>query len=89
VYSFSQSGNIKTCPYCKDERLSKTEEERVEQMLKRIEANDAGAMCALGSDYYLGKKGLQQDRAKAVELWKQAVALGSSRSHFQFGCILS
>jgi TPR repeat protein len=84
IYSFREYGNIATCPFCKDERLSKTGEERVEQMLKRVEANDAGAMCALGSDYYLGK-GLQQDRAKAVELWKQAAALGSSRSHFQLG----
>jgi TPR repeat protein len=54
---------------------------------KRVAAKDAGAIYILGSYYYHGKLGLQQDREKANELWKEAVALGSSHAHFQLGIL--
>jgi TPR repeat protein len=87
VYSFRKSGNIGTCPFCKTDRIGKTDEERVEEFMKRVEVNDAGAMYILGSYNYHGQLGLQQDREKAMELWKQAADLGSRRAHFQLGCI--
>jgi hypothetical protein len=39
------SGNYEKCPFCKADHVNKTDEERVEEFIKRIEANDAGAMC--------------------------------------------
>jgi TPR repeat protein len=65
--------------------MGKTDEEMVEEMMKRVEANDAGAMFALGSHYHYGNLGLQQDRVKGKELWKQAVKLGSSKADFALG----
>jgi TPR repeat protein len=50
--------------------------------MKRVEANDVGAMHALGNYHYHGLGGLQQDQAKAIELWKQAAKLGSSQAHY-------
>jgi hypothetical protein len=67
VHSFTQSGNEETCPFCKSE-IDKTEAEQVEDMMKRVEANDAGAIYALGNNFYHGEYGLLQDRAKAMEL---------------------
>jgi tetratricopeptide (TPR) repeat protein len=87
AYSFCVSGNYKNCPYCKAERMGRTSEERIEELMKRVEANDAGAIIVLGNDFYHGHLGLQQDRAKAMELWKQAAKLGSSQAHFQLGSI--
>jgi hypothetical protein len=65
IYSFVESGNEETCPFCKAEIMSKTNKERVEEMMKRMEANDAGAIYLLGSYNYHGK--LVQDQAKAME----------------------
>jgi tetratricopeptide (TPR) repeat protein len=53
--------------------------------MKRAKANDAYAMFDLGSWYYYGKFRLRQDREKAMALWKQAAALGSSKAHFSLG----
>ena len=41
----------------------------------------------MGGYYYHGQLGLQQDRARAMELWSQAAALGSSKAHFELGVV--
>ena len=86
IYSFNESGNIDKCPFCNAE-VDKTDEERVDELMIRVEANDAGAMYILGNHYYHGHLGLLQDRVRAMELWKQAAALGSSKAYYQLGCI--
>jgi TPR repeat protein len=84
VHSFRESGNIGTCAFCKAEGMI-TDKERVKEMMKRVEANDAGAMSFMGSYYYHGSVSLLKDQKKAMELWKQAGALGSSHAHFCIG----
>jgi TPR repeat protein len=85
VYSFSKSGNIGNCPFCNADRRGKTDEERVEEMMKRVEANDAGSIYQLANDYYHGDLGLLQDQERAMELWKQAADLGYSKAHYHLG----
>jgi TPR repeat protein len=83
IHSFGTSGNVGKCPFCKAERMGKTDEERVEELMKRVEVNDAGAICQLGSYYSHGRQqGIRQDQAKAMELWKQAAKLGSSQARY-------
>jgi TPR repeat protein len=65
--------------------LKKTDEDRVEELMKRVEANDAGATHVLGSRYYYGVEGLLQDREKAIELYARAAELGDSEAHNQLG----
>ena len=69
------------------DRVNKTDEERVEEFIRRVEANDAASMYVLGSHYYHGKLGLLRDQGKAIELWKQAAVLGSSKARFELGII--
>jgi TPR repeat protein len=83
VHSFIISGNGGKCPFCKAEVLNKTEEEANQELMQRVEANDANAMFVLANRYYDGLGGLQQNQAKAIELWKRASELGSSLAHFQ------
>jgi hypothetical protein len=83
----SLSLNNDKCPFCNSDRADKTYEEIVEEVKKRVAAKDAYAIYILGSYYYHGKLGLQQDREKANELWKEAAALGSSHAHFQLGIL--
>ena len=68
THSFCESGNIETCPFCKSERIGKTDEDIVEELMKRVEVNDACSIYVLGSHYYHGQLGLLRDRGKALEL---------------------
>jgi TPR repeat protein len=65
--------------------MDKTDEEGVEELMKRVDANDASSTNALASYYSCGQLGLQQDLAKAIELWTRAAGLGSSDAHFNLG----
>ena len=65
-------------PFCNSDQGSKNDEEQVEQIMKRVEVNDAGAIYMLAHNYYLGLQGLQQDRTKAIELFTKSADLGSS-----------
>ena len=87
-YSSIMSGNIK-CPFCNSDHSNKTDEERVEEMMKRVEANDAASILLLADSYYHGLNGLQQDHAKAMGLYPRAADLGCIRAHNQLGGIYS
>jgi len=58
LYSCIKSRNYETCPYCKSDRMVKTEEEKTEELIKWVAVNDAGSMYVLGHHYYQGEKGL-------------------------------
>jgi tetratricopeptide (TPR) repeat protein len=85
VYSLCDSGNIGKCPFCNCDRSSKTDEEEVEDTMKRVEANDPGAMCRLANCYYDGLGGIQQDQTKGKELYARAAGLGCSDAHYNLG----
>jgi TPR repeat protein len=87
IHSFSKSGNIGTCPFCNSRTGGKTVSDRVEELKKRAEANDAVAMSALGSYNYHGIYGLLQDRGKAKEIYARAAELGCSQAHYNLGSI--
>ena len=81
VHSLQNSGNNGKCPYCNSDRVGKTDEEMVEEIVKRVEANDAVAIGMLAQHYYKGLRGFQQDHNKAIELWTRAADLGCSKAH--------
>ena len=80
VYSFNQTGNDDKCPFCNSGR-NKTEEECVEEMMRRVAVNDAGAICLLANSYQHGLNGLQQDHTKAIEFYTRAAEIGLSKAH--------
>jgi TPR repeat protein len=53
--------------------------------MRRVEANDAEAMYVLGGHFQEGQFRLQQNEERAMELWKQAAKLGSSKAHYELG----
>jgi TPR repeat protein len=85
IHSCYESGNFGKCPFCNAERMSKTEDELLGEIMKRVEANDAGALNLLGNHHYNGLREFQQDVEKAIELQTQAAELGSSDAHFALG----
>ena len=89
AHSFCESGNGNDakCPFCNSDRAGKTEEEQVEEIMKRVEANDATSICLLAGYYYTGIECLQQDQAKAMELYIRAADLGHSKAHYHLGNI--
>jgi tetratricopeptide (TPR) repeat protein len=89
-HSFRESGNIGKCPFCNSNRGNETVEENnklllkdVEDLMKRVVANDPTSICQLASNYYFGTGGLQQDHAKSMELYMRAGQLGCSEAHCQ------
>ena len=81
VFSFATTGLLGQCPYCNADRKGKTDEEKVGEMMKRVEANDASSVCELGGYFNHGLGGLEQDCVKAMELFARATKLGSSKAH--------
>eukprot|EP00979_Chaetoceros_neogracilis_P004017 scaffold695_cov279-Chaetoceros_neogracile.AAC.43 len=69
------------CVFCRSEATS-SEEEHIERMKKRAEANDAQAMSNLGSYYRFGMIGLRQDHAKALDFYHKSAELGNNIAHF-------
>ena len=53
VYSFVMSGNDDKCPFCNSDR-GKIEEKDNEDLMKRVEANDAASIYLLADSYYQG-----------------------------------
>ena len=84
IHSFQCSGNLEHCPFCKAV-ISKTDEEKVEGVMKRVKANDASAMCFLSNLYHGGLRGLQQDQERAVELLTRAAELGYGGAQYNLG----
>ena len=78
-----RDGGVGLCPLCRTP--TPTEEEFVEQLKKRAELGDAGAMSNLACWYYNGSDGLPQDHAKALELWHRAAELGHALSYHNIG----
>ena len=68
IHSFQCSDNNKKCPFCNSDRSNKKVVEHVEDLMKRVEANDPASMFMLANSYQHGLNGLQQDHAKAMEL---------------------
>jgi hypothetical protein len=69
VHSFHKSGGVRNCPFCKTNRIGTTGADHVEELMKRVKANDAGATYVLAGWYHHGgHDGLQQDQDKAKEL---------------------
>ena len=87
MYSFCKSGNVGKCPLCKTERDGKTAEEEVEEIMKRVEANDPVSIFILGDHYYQGASGFPRDETKAMEQYARAAELGFSQAHFNLGAI--
>jgi TPR repeat protein len=56
-----------------------TDVEKVEELMKRVDINDAGALTL---HYCNRERGLLQDRTKALELYTRAADLGSSKAHY-------
>jgi len=87
IHSFCESGNTERCAFCNSDQGNKTAEERVEEIMKRVEANDAASIFLLAGYYYQGRLGLQQDQTKAMELYVRAADLGCSKAHGSLGKI--
>ena len=80
-HSCCKSGNVEKCPFCNYDRVYKTDEENVEDFMKRAEANNPAAICILAYYYQRGFGGLQQDQTRAIELYVRAANLGNSQAH--------
>jgi TPR repeat protein len=71
--------------FCNSDRRSKTREENNEDLMTRVEANDASSICVLANFYQHGLNGFQQDHVNAIEQYTRAADLGLGRAHRHLG----
>ena len=77
-------GYDQLCSFCRTP-ASKSGEESIEWIKKRVKVDDAVSIHVLGCDYAAGRDGLSQDRAKALELWHRAAELGHAGAYHKIG----
>jgi TPR repeat protein len=65
--------------------MSKTVDELHGEIMKRVDANDATSICLLADCCYKGLNGIQQDHAKAMEIYNRAAELGWGVAHSHLG----
>jgi hypothetical protein len=82
IYSFVESGNKETCPFCKAEIMSKTNEERVEEIMKWVEANDAGAIIYWVVIIRPWKIRIVSRSGKSNGIMETGAELGSNDAHY-------
>jgi len=80
AHSCIQSGNYK-CPFCNSDQANKTFEDLVEEVMKRVDVNDAASIYMLASSYNQGLHSLQRDEERAMKLYVRAAKLGCSKAH--------
>ena len=68
------------CAFCR-QPLSK-DEELIERLMKRMEANDPNSMCHMGT-----KKYIEGDYAKSFEYFSRAAALGNAVAHHRLSVL--
>ena len=76
------------CPFCRTP-ASRSNEERLNRVEKRMDAGDPLAIYNLGNCYCHGLHGLKKDDAKAFELWQQAAGLGQAGAYFQMSVTIT
>ena len=59
----------------------------VVDLMKRVKANDAVAICVLGNYYYNGEGGITQDHTKGMDLYARSADLGFCNAHYNLASI--
>ena len=77
------SGIEYKCPFCNTG--SKGNEEQIQEIRKRVAANDPASIFVLANYHELGSGVLQQDQTKAMELYTRAADLGCGKAHSYLG----
>ena len=88
IYAMDESGAKRLCAYCRT-AASNSDEETVERTKKLMEKGNADAFYQRGGHYVQGTHGLQQDMARANELFLKAGELGCAQAYFNLGIIYS
>ncbi|EJK60941.1 hypothetical protein THAOC_18637, partial [Thalassiosira oceanica] len=70
------------CSFCRTP-ISKTSEEALGRIQKRVAAKDPEAISELGVVHFYGALGLEKDATRAFNLWSEAAELGSITALFK------
>ena len=77
-----KNGMQVTCAFCR-EPVSKSNEETLARLSKRVELKDPAALCQMGLAYGFGHHGLQLNQDKCIELLRQSAGLEFPPAQYQ------
>ncbi|EJK48508.1 hypothetical protein THAOC_32685 [Thalassiosira oceanica] len=86
ILAARQRGIYDRCPFCRTP-LPRDDPSKLEMIQKRVSKGDAEAISFLGEQYLYGNLGLSKDIPRAIELWTEAVDLGSVNAHYSLGFV--
>ena len=84
IHAVELSDEDALCPFCRTP-TPYTDDETVQQLMKRVDAGDAEGINNLGFYYSVGMNGLPQDDKKALTLFHRAAELGNITSDYNIG----
>ena len=79
-----KNGMQVTCAFCR-EPVSKSNEETLARLSKRVELKDPAALCQMGLAYGFGHHGLQLNQDKCIDLLRESAGLGCPPALRQLG----
>jgi len=79
-----ESGMDSSCAFCR-EPTPDSATASLALIQKRVDTGDAEAIYCLGNKYYFGLLGLQQDKSRAIQLFREAANHGSVKSYYDLG----
>ena len=88
ILAAHERGMNNICAFCR-EPIPEGPTASLALVQKRVDAGDARAMNSLGEKYDFGQLGLQQDKSRAAELYREAANLGSVEAHTNLGFFYS
>ena len=80
----AEKSGMHDCPFCRTP-FPDNDADELSMIQARVAKKDHLAICTLGQKYYQGELGLQKDKRKAVDLYTEAVELGSIDALFELG----
>lgn len=74
-----------SCPFCREDSGSRSSQDQLEYVRKRVERGDIQALCWLGCIYANGRYGMDVDATRAYGLWSSAAEGGSIEAEYWLG----
>ena len=86
ILAVIERGMNDTCPFCR-EKIFEDPTTNLALVQRRADAGDAEAVSFLGQTYEYGQFGLQEDKSRAVEIYREGANLGAIGAHYNLGCM--
>ena len=73
------------CPFCREDDRESKDEYKLKRVMKQAENGEHDDICRIGTYYFKGQLGLQQDQAEGLKWYHRAMEAGDGKAAFILG----